>query len=339
MLNSEQIIEKIRKNDSSLLETSLSESSFGNDGAKILAKALEKNTALKSLELGSSNIGPEGAKALATALSKGCNLKTLYLRGNKIGDIGFRAFAEALKINKSLEHLYLGKNEITIEGVKSFEETLTKNSTLQTIYLRNNNITDAGAQILSEALTKNFGLRVINLANAELTEVGCRALLKMLDSNTTLQSVVFEHNGVESPEIVRAFADKLEYNSSLVVTTSNNIAKKVLAHVEEYRELEKIEEDKNAESFKNLVEKFSLSRFEQYHYSGNNSYGNAILCIGFLSRMIFAKYLDKNSGDEIIKTLHLLYKDMINRAKQDLENPQTTKPNQQVLEAAKKIIF
>lgn len=331
---SEHVLEKIRANDKKLIDLGISGSAVGDEGVKVLADALNGNTSLLSIELGNSNIGSEGAEALARALLKNNTLKTLYLRGNKIGDEGSKALSEALKSNNGLEHLYLGGNEITIEGVKAFADAFTKNSTLQTIYLRNNRLTDEGAQILADALVKNFGLRVLNVANAELTEVGCRALLKLLDSNTTLQSIVFEHNGVETEEIVKAFDERLKYNGSLPVTTSNAVAKKILNHCEEYLELEKIREDKRTLNFEQLAEKCSLTRAEQYHWSGTNFHGNAILCVSFLSRMIFSKYPDKVAADEMVRIAHLLYEKLFVRAKEDLVNDKVTKPNPEILQAA-----
>ncbi len=332
---SEHILEKIRANDKSTTDLGISGSAVGDEGAKILAKALEGNTSLVSLELGNSNIGAEGAAALASVLTKGSALKTLYLRGNKIGDGGSKALAQALKNNNCLEHLYLGGNEIGIEGVKAFAEAFERNCTLQTIYLRNNHVGDEGAKILADALQKNFGLRVLNVANAELTEVGCNTFIKLLDSNTTLQSIVFEHNGVESEEIVKAFADRLKYNESLLVTTSNTIARKILRHCEDHLELERIREDKRPMTFEDLAQSWALSRAEQYHWSGTNFQGNAILCVSFLSRMIAGRYsYDQATIEDMTRIARALYEKLLARAKEDLANPKVTKPSQEILQAA-----
>ncbi len=332
---SESILEKLRANDKSTTDLGISGSAVGNEGAKILAKALEGNTSLVSLELGNSNIGAEGVAALASILTKVSALKTLYLRGNKIGDGGAKALAAALKSNNCLEHLYLGGNEIGIEGVKAFAEAFERNSTLQTIYLRNNHVGDEGAKILADALQKNFGLRVLNVANAELTEVGCKDFIKLLDSNTTLQSIVFEHNGVEAEDIVKAFADRLKYNESLEVTTSNIVAKKILRHCEDHMELERIKEDKRPMTLEELAQNCALSRAEQYHWSGNNLQGNAILCVSFLSRMILGRYsYDQETINDMTRVARTVYEKLLARAKEDLANPKVIKPNQEILQAA-----
>lgn len=335
---SEHVLEKLKANDEKLIDLSIGSGAFGDEGAAALAEALKNNTNLQSIELGNSNIGPDGAVALANALTKSSGLKTLYLRGNKIGDEGSEALAEALKMNNCLEHLYLGGNEIGIKGVKAFADAFTKNSTLETIYLRNNHVGDEGSQILADALVKNFGLRVLNVANAELTEVGCRTFLKLMEVNTTLHSVVFEHNGVDSEEIVKAFAEREKYNSSLAIVTSNTVAKKILRHCEEFIEFEKIREDKRQLNFEQLAEKFSLTRAEQYHWSGVNLQGNSILCVAFLSRMIFGKYSDKTASDELMRVVRQLYEKLLLRVKEDIANPKTAKPNQEILNAANQLI-
>jgi len=335
MTISEQSLQKLRENDKKLVDLGISGSAVGDDGAKILAKALEKNTSLISLELGNSNIGPEGAAALAEVLIGGSALKTLYLRGNKIGDEGAKALSKALQANDCLEHLYLGGNEIGIKGMKAFADAFAVNSRLETIYLRNNHVGDQGAKILADGLIKNFGLRVLNVANAELTAVGCQSLLKLLDSNTTLQSIVFEHNGVETPEIVKAFEEKLKYNESLLVTTSNTVAKKILAHCEEHLELERIREDKRHVTFEEVAQKCSLSRAEQYHWSGNNFQGNAVLCVSFLARMILGRYHDdQETANDLKRIANSVYEKLVVRAKEDLANVKTIKPSQEILAAA-----
>ena len=331
---SEHTLEKLRANDKGLVDLGISGSAIGDEGAKILAKALESNTMLQSLELGNSNIGGEGATALASVLTKSSALKTLYLRGNHIGDEGAIALSKALKVNDCLEHLYLGGNGIGIEGVKAFADAFTQNSTLQTIYLRNNHVGDQGAQILSDALKKNFGLRVLNVANAELTEVGCKIFLELLDINTTLQSIVFEHNGVDTPEIVQSFAEKLKYNESLNVVTSNIVARKILTHCGQHYELEQIREDKRPMTFEELAQRCALSRSEQYHWSGNNFQGNAILCVSFLSRMISGRYSDNNLANEIKRIALSQYEKLMIRAKEDLANAKVTKPNAVILQTA-----
>lgn len=334
---SEHILDKLRKNDKKTTEVSFSGTPVGDEGAKDLANAIVNNTNLQILEIGNSDIGAKGATALANMLSKTNSLKTLYLRGNRIGDEGSKALAEALKRNNCLEHLYLGGNGIGIEGVTAFAEAFTKNSTLQTIYLRNNDVGDQGVQILSDALMKNFGLRVLNVANAKLTIEGCRIFLKLLDVNTTLQSIVFEHNGVEDEEIIKEFSKKLAYNSSPTVAASNAISRKILHHCEEYSAMEKIRQDKRPMTLEQLSEKYSLSRSEQYHWSGINNQGNAILCSAFLHRMIFSKYAD-DSANEILQTLRKLYDKFLTRTKEDLANPKTIKPNAEILQAAQNLV-
>lgn len=334
MTVSEHILGKLKSNDASLVDLSFSGSGVGDEGAKMLAKALECNTVLQSLELGNSNIGSDGATALAKTLAKTNSLKTLYLRGNKIGDAGAIALADALKMNDCLEHLYLGGNQIAIKGVKAFAEAFTKNSTLQTIYLRNNHVGDEGAQMLAEGLIKNFALRVLNVANAELTANGCRTLLTLLNSNSTLQSVVFEHNGVDAEDIVKSFDERLKYNSSIIVVTSNAVAKKILAHCEEYYKA-----SQSNKGLEGITQKVFLSRAEQYHWSGNNFQGNAILCAGFLQRMIFGRYFaNQEVAKELVKIAHTLYEKLFTRTKEDLNNPKVQKPNSEILEMARSFV-
>ncbi|MDX2083646.1 MAG: hypothetical protein SFV53_06650 [Rickettsiales bacterium] len=326
---SQQTLKKLTDNDKSLIDLIIKDSEIGAEGAKILAKALENNTVLQSLELGNSNIGAQGAAAFADILSKKSALKTLYLRGAKIGDEGAKSLAKALLKNKVLEHLYLGGNEITLEGVKALSESLTKNFSLKTIYLRNNNVGDEGTKILADALSKNYTLSVLNLANTNLTAVGCEALIKLLKTNTTLQDIIFEHNGVESPEIINLFAQRLKYNRSISVVTSNCVAKKILTHCEEYFNLQSQNEEDELAA---LEKKSILSRSEQYHCFGDNLQGNSILCAAFLSHIIFSKYEDKTHCEKLLKILAKLHQPLLERVKKDLANEKVTKPDQEILQ-------
>ncbi len=336
---SDQILDKLRKNDKNLTELSMSGNSVGDEGAQALAKAIESNIFLESLEIGNSDIGSEGAKALAKALTKNQHLKTLYLRGNFIGDEGSKALSDALKINNSLQHLYLGNNKITIKGINAFAEAFPFNSALNTIYLRNNSVGDSGAQILSDSLVKNCGLRVLNLANVGLTKTGCETLLNLLNINTTLHSVVFEHNGVNDTEIITAFEEKFKYNESLPVVTSNNIVKKIVQHCELQLELDETREDQKQAILDKIAQQCILSRAEQYHWSGNNLQGNSILCVAFLSRLINGKYSNDSKKLELIaSTFRKLFEAIITRAKQDITNPKTIKPRAEILQMAQNFI-
>ena len=70
--------------------------SFGDEGARAIARGLAQNRGLATLLLASNDIGAAGAAELAAALKAHADLQTLDLSCNRTADAGAAALADAL---------------------------------------------------------------------------------------------------------------------------------------------------------------------------------------------------------------------------------------------------
>jgi len=80
---------------------------IGDEGAKVIARALENNHTVKVLNLMNNQIGDVGARALVEVLKSNRTLVSLNLRNNKISDFEKEALFEAFKESEGLKSLEL----------------------------------------------------------------------------------------------------------------------------------------------------------------------------------------------------------------------------------------
>ncbi len=176
----ETILRKLRNNDPSLVELSLTKQKLTDADVLILCEALKKNTAVKTLNLWNNQIGDQGAIALA----QNKTLTTLQLGCNKISDAG----AKALSLNKSFTTLHLQTNQVGDLGAAA----LSQSTTLKALDLRKNKITDTGAQ----AFSQNTTLSTLDLEHNQVGEAAMAEIKAMVQRNrgskvaqTTVKSV------------------------------------------------------------------------------------------------------------------------------------------------------
>jgi Leucine-rich repeat (LRR) protein len=153
-----EILQRLRNNDSTLTSLSLISDQISDEGAKALAEVIEKNTTLTSLNLGWNEINAEGAKALVEVIVK----------------------------NTSLRALYLGHNQISDEGAKTITEVLAKNRTLTELCLYGNPISDAGAQAIVQALEKNTSLSSLGLGDYQISADVKKRIEGLIERNKRL---------------------------------------------------------------------------------------------------------------------------------------------------------
>ena len=110
----------------------LSGNYFGDEGTKIIAKAIHKNGSihhakLHTLDLGFNNMSDDGCVALVVhAISRNFNLKSLHLSGNIISDKGAIALASVIVSGCGLEKLYLAVNKIGSDGAKALTRAVAE---------------------------------------------------------------------------------------------------------------------------------------------------------------------------------------------------------------------
>lgn len=98
----------------SLVSLDLSENLLGDEGCRLLARALKDNprSCLRVLDLSSNLLADEGMEALSDLLREGdgegeglCSLQSLAVSRNMFGDSPMMFLADALKSNQTLENL------------------------------------------------------------------------------------------------------------------------------------------------------------------------------------------------------------------------------------------
>ena len=202
----ENILQRLRANDTGLTSLNLDNSSLVDTDIQTLVNDLKNNTNLKTLYLKKNKIGDEGAKALAEKV----NLNGLSLSYNKIGNEGAKALAQST----TLKWLYLSNNKIGYEGA----EALAKSTTLTTLRLKKNKVTKNKMMGDKEAnaLAKNTTLRSLRLNSNEITNEGAEALAK----NTTLTTLTLKNNKIKD-EGAKALAKNA--NLRVLSLRGNNI--------------------------------------------------------------------------------------------------------------------
>lgn len=161
------LIDRLGKNDFSLVRIIFSSRNLGSQGIHILCEALRTNTNLMALDLSSNSIGPEGAKSIARLLqhqtmiassndAKEGGIKTLILGDNNLRDEGIKAMADALE-NSMIENLWIDDNCIGASGLAVLADAIKRNPSLKRLHLRHNSF-----QSLSPLISCTFNKQSLN---------------------------------------------------------------------------------------------------------------------------------------------------------------------------------
>jgi hypothetical protein len=108
----EEILQRLRENDSTLIELNLSEQGIIDQDVAELCQALITNKTLRVLNLAKNKISNRGAGVIATMLEKNWFLQELDLSQNSIKNLGAYKFREVFVFNITLQSLKLEQNPI-----------------------------------------------------------------------------------------------------------------------------------------------------------------------------------------------------------------------------------
>jgi len=196
----------------------LNQNSIGPEGTSLLIECVPRLHALRTLNLDYNNVRVQGAERLAEFLRQNVPLKTLSVATAEIGVTGVIAISNALLSNSHLQSLDVGQNLIGVAGATALAEALRVNSTLTSLNIRGNNIGDEGIKILSLALRNNCGLKSLEIKSNTITATGIKDLAAALQVNQTLQSLNVTGNnpGVDG---VKAMEGIARHNTSLISLT------------------------------------------------------------------------------------------------------------------------
>ncbi len=227
--------------------------SIGDQGCKFLARGLSKcphSQCKLTLWLNDNQIHEQGVRHIAELLKNTTLLSSLGLNSNKIDNSGLNTLCEALSTNTSLTHLYLNTCSLTLNDHGAIPRLLKRNTTLQYLDLSKNRIGNTELSNLCDALLTNTSLTSLNLSDCSIDI--CDPIFQLLKTNTTLQSLYFSSNNIDSTKLI-SFCDAISINISLKALYLG------------FCSLE-ISEDNGAALYKLLSENNSL---EELNLSGN----------------------------------------------------------------------
>ena len=181
----QELLERIRNNDSTLTTLDISNQNIDNDGAKRLADVWKNNNTVTSINLSNNNISDKGALAILESITITTyqNIKpkvdNLNFSNNKIGTVGFfsRKMTKILKKlarNHILTFLNLDGNKIEPTDNIMVKIFIERNN-----YLKNNQITTDNKKEFIKTMHEKFKtydkfsqnkglLKILNLSNYDI---------------------------------------------------------------------------------------------------------------------------------------------------------------------------
>ena len=192
----------LEKNNTTLEQLKMGQTSFGCPGAHALRQMLCSNTSLKTLLLPSCCFGPHGWLAIADALTNNDTLEELDINNacNEMGCASVQIFGLALAANTSLKKMNIDNCEIGVLGARSIAAALENNFILEELSMNNNEIMCAGAEMLGEALSSNSSLKKLWLQGCEMgcenCDSGMLAFSVALMLNNSLQELDLSDNNI-----------------------------------------------------------------------------------------------------------------------------------------------
>lgn len=204
---------------SSLTTIDLTDSSIGDEGARLVASACKQHACITALGLSGNLIGDNGAEALATMLRANRRVQSLFLRSNSIGPAGIAHLSKALGPdgNATLTKLNLKNNQVGAGGAAELGSMLVHNRSLLDLNLCSNALGPDGASALAAALSGEGGaaLSDLDLGCNELGPKGASHLAQVLPSNRRLERLNLRWNNIGDGGMEALIQGGLEKNQTL----------------------------------------------------------------------------------------------------------------------------
>jgi len=191
-------------------------------------------------------------KKIANTLKiRSSHVTILILTDNELKCTDIQYITQALQANTTLKKLHLNKNLIRDIGAEAVAALIEGNTSLTEVHLAKNHITSKGAKFLAVALETNRTLRVLSLGSNEIGNDGAKYFEECLKAVTLKE---FSLNTLD-----------LELNPITDVAALHKLRNLVS---EDYRNLTKLEHERNAEissmNFKSLMQRSMQSRLLSY---------------------------------------------------------------------------
>ncbi|GAQ91326.1 Ran GTPase-activating protein [Klebsormidium nitens] len=216
----EELLKPILTAEHSYTKVVLSNKSFNQEGAQVVAAALAASKAqLTEADLSDIIAGQEEKEALRvleiiTGALIGSKLQSLNLSDNALGEKGVRAAKAIFENQSSLQHLYFCNNGISPEAAAAIHELLAAPKELRTLHFYNNMSGDDGAKILAKVVTAAPVLEDFRFSSTRVGSEGGAALASALLSGSSLQRLDLKDNGF-GPEGGMALAKALTAHPKL----------------------------------------------------------------------------------------------------------------------------
>ncbi|CDW86885.1 UNKNOWN [Stylonychia lemnae] len=171
-----------------IVHLDLKKNLLGDEGCKILIKAVSKSKSLVHLDLSSNQITHKGAKKIFTHLIPNSSLISLKLGSidgvnkNKVGQKGIVHLVNLLQFSKFLQFLDLRCNILSDNGIISLCDAIFQNKTLVSLNLASNEITSYGMDRLKDTLLSTE-IKELDLSGNPLGNQGIEYLSHYIHNN------------------------------------------------------------------------------------------------------------------------------------------------------------
>ena len=214
ILQSEDVISKLIKEQQTGKEWSITLSSSSPESAAVIINNLNKCT-VRRLYINNTSLDSKCVSILSEILKTNKTIKKLELYSSLLTG-GIKQVSDSLFNNKTLEQLVLSNvTGITDEDITHLSTMLSSNTTLKELHLYNCNITDNGVRYICEGLTKNQTLTTLHIGrNPQITSVSTSTIADLIQTTTSLTRLSLYYTSLNNDDI-KTICTSLNKNTTI----------------------------------------------------------------------------------------------------------------------------
>lgn len=214
-----QLYEQAKSSGSSTLDLqdfSDEPSSFGVAGARKLAKLLKRECPFPVLKLGFCDLGDEGVRLVCKAIEGNHTVRKLHFGHNGIGDEGLLDIADLLRHNTAISDLSIEYNAFGYKGLKYLTEALIPRQTgIHYFDLSGNNLGPDSAKEITRALIAGAHICQLFLSDNRVGDEGVIALADGIrQGSARVVKLKLNFNGI-TPVGIGPLADALRFSGAI----------------------------------------------------------------------------------------------------------------------------
>ena len=214
VLQSEDVISKLIKEQQTGKEWSISLSSSSPESTAVIINNLNKCT-VRRLDIEYTSLDSKCVSILSEILKTNKTIKILELSSSSLTG-GIKQVSDSLFNNKTLEQLVLyNVTDITDEDITHLSTMLSSNTTLKVLQLPYCNITDNGVQYICEGLIKNQTLTTLHIGrNHQITSVSTSTIADLIQRTTSLTKLYLYNTSLNNDDI-KTICTSLNKNTTI----------------------------------------------------------------------------------------------------------------------------